>query len=51
MFSRLCDQRECEADDAIAKLERQQGRRGLGIGWEPTRDKIWDCCGQEPDDE
>src|ERR1700724_478206 len=25
-FKRLCDQWECEADDAIAELERQQGR-------------------------
>jgi type I restriction enzyme M protein len=25
-FKRLCDQWECEADDAIADLERQQGR-------------------------
>ena len=25
-YKRLCDQWECEADDAIAELERQQGR-------------------------
>ena len=25
-FKRLCDQWECEADDAIAEQERQQGR-------------------------
>jgi type I restriction enzyme M protein len=26
-YKRLCDQWECEADDAIAELERQQGRK------------------------
>ena len=26
-YKRLCDQWECEADEAIAELERQQGRR------------------------
>jgi type I restriction enzyme M protein len=26
-YKRLCDQWECEAEDAIAELERQQGRR------------------------
>ena len=25
-YKRLCDQWECEADDAIAEVERQQGR-------------------------
>ena len=25
-YKRLCDQWECEADDAIAELERQQGK-------------------------
>jgi len=25
-YKRLCDQWECEADDAIAELEKQQGR-------------------------
>ena len=25
-YKRLCDQWECEADEAIAELERQQGR-------------------------
>lgn len=25
-YKRLCDQWECEADDAITELERQQGR-------------------------
>ena len=25
-YKRLCDQWECEADDGIAELERQQGR-------------------------
>jgi type I restriction enzyme M protein len=29
-FKRLCDQWECEADDAIAELERQQGRSLTG---------------------
>jgi len=27
-YKRLCDQWECEADDAIAELEKQQGRAG-----------------------
>lgn len=26
LYTRLCDQWECEADDAIAELERQQGQ-------------------------
>jgi hypothetical protein len=26
LYKRLCDQWECEADDAIAELEKQQGR-------------------------
>ena len=26
-YKRLCDQWECEADDAIAEQERQQGRK------------------------
>ena len=29
-YKRLCDQWECEADEAIAELERQQGRAFSG---------------------
>ena len=42
-YKRLCDQWECEADDAIAELEKQQKRKnrfhlileiaGLGPTW------------------
>lgn len=40
-YKRLCDQWECEADDAIAELERQQGQRGnLRLGRSLQRESL-----------